>query len=87
MITLGCKVTAIPSYTAIYWQKKSEDITTNITSDSLTIEGITITTPSMSILKALPADSGMYTCYAVNNAGTGHSGSVNLTVYGGILNR
>lgn len=47
------------------------------------IESVSLTTTSISITSAIPADSGMYTCYAVNIAGTGHSGSVNLTVYGG----
>ncbi|CAC5368999.1 HMCN [Mytilus coruscus] len=82
--TVECKITSIPSYTHIYWQKEIRATTTNITSDFTVMESVALTTTSISIPRAIPADSGMYTCYAVNIAGTGHSGSVNLTVYGGI---
>ncbi|VDI13642.1 Hypothetical predicted protein, partial [Mytilus galloprovincialis] len=82
--TIECKITSIPAYTHIYWQKDIRGTTTNITSDSTVMESVSLTTTSISIPRPIPSDSGMYTCFAVNIAGTGHSGSVNLTVYGGI---
>ncbi|CAC5425257.1 HMCN [Mytilus coruscus] len=82
--TLDCNITSFPNHTSVYWQRMSNGTTSNITSDYPELNGNTTMFPSMSILKAVSADSGLYTCYAVNIVGTGYSDVVNVTVVGGI---
>lgn len=81
--TIRCNIKSVPVFTIIYWQQISNGTTINITSNSPGITGITISTPSITILKATPSNSGQYMCFAVNIAGIGQSISINLNVVGG----
>lgn len=88
-MTLDCNATSFPAHTSVYWQRISTGTTTNITSitsdtcDIACIDGVTILNPSLTILMATTADSGLYICYITNKVGTGHSEVINLTIMGG----
>lgn len=82
-VTLNCNVTSFPVHTSVYWQRISNSTTTNMTSGQAGIDDISNVLPSLTILMIKSADSGLYTCFAVNIVGTGHSDVVNLTVIGG----
>lgn len=85
-VTLDCNFTSFPAHTSVYWQRVTTGITTNITSDYCDIaciDGVTVLNPSLTIIMAKTADSGLYTCYITNKVGTGHSEAVNLTIIGG----
>lgn len=83
--TILCKIVSVYDLTTVYWQKMFNGTIENITSDNHGIAGATIPRPSLTILKANPADSGQYACCAVNIAGTGQSNFINVTVFGGKL--
>ncbi|CAC5425775.1 HMCN [Mytilus coruscus] len=83
-ITLRCTVESIPTFIHIYWQKISSEMATNFTTDTIGVNDDTVVKAKLFILEGVPSDSGLYTCYAVNIAGTGQSDSINLTIYGGI---
>ncbi|XP_063406022.1 hemicentin-1-like [Mytilus trossulus] len=80
--TITCTISSVPAYTEVYWEHITNETTTNITSESLGFDGITLTRPSLKILKANAADSGDYICNALNLAGHGRSNSIKLTVLG-----
>lgn len=82
-VTLDCNVTSFPLHVSIYWQRISNGTTTNITTASSTTSLDTMLYSVLTILKADSADSGLYTCYAVNIVGTAKSDPVNLIVLGG----
>lgn len=74
---------SVPVLRNVYWHKIFNGTTTLITSNTSSIAGVRKTKPSLTILNAIPSDSGQYVCYGVNIVGTGHSNSINLTVIGG----
>ncbi|XP_063406250.1 roundabout homolog 2-like [Mytilus trossulus] len=82
--TLDCNITSFPNHTSVYWQRMSNGTISNITSDYPGLTGNTTMFPSMTIMKAVSSDSGLYTCVAVNIVGIGYSDDVNVTVIGGI---
>ncbi|VDI76426.1 Hypothetical predicted protein, partial [Mytilus galloprovincialis] len=83
-VTLNCNVTSFPIHSYVYWQRISNGTTTNITSSQAGIHGVSNMLPSLTILMIKSADSGLYTCFALNIVGTGYSDVVNLTVIGDI---
>ncbi|CAG2197201.1 PXDN [Mytilus edulis] len=84
-IVLDCKVTAYPKVSLVYWQKQSNNVITTLYNGSVGTEGITIDFPSLVLTRPVNADSGIYTCFASNIAGTQKSLSTKLTVEGGLL--
>ncbi|XP_063411625.1 hemicentin-1-like [Mytilus trossulus] len=79
-ITLQCKVTSIPSYSTLYWQKISEGSITNITTGYQGISGVTLKNPSLTIEFVTTFDAGIYKCIAENAIGTGNSTECSLTI-------
>lgn len=82
-VTLNCNVTSFPVHFYVYWQRISNGTTTNITSSQAGIHGVSNILPSLIILMIKSADSGLFTCFALNIVGIGYSDVVNLTVTGG----
>lgn len=82
-VILNCNVTSLPVHTSVYWQRTSSGLTTNITTGNLSSEKGTTLNHSLIISIAKPADTGLYTCYAINIVGTGRSKAINLTIIGG----
>lgn len=81
-ITIECNITAVPRVTNVYWQKQTDDSTTNITSIDQRVAGVSNTVPSLTLIKTQTADSGLYKCYAENLLGYGYSQNTNLSVFG-----
>ncbi|VDI60366.1 Hypothetical predicted protein [Mytilus galloprovincialis] len=83
-VTLECTVTTTTSATItdVYWQKKNECQTKNISSSTTSVKysGGTVNTPSLTIVNADGLDVSSYTCFASNIAGTGQSSSSFLNV-------
>lgn len=80
--TIACTISSVPAYTTVYWIKITNGSKTNITYNSLGFDGATLNRPSLTILKAKPADNGEYICNALNEAGHGWSNSITITVFG-----
>lgn len=68
----------------IYWQYKNNGVLTHIEAGTHGITGSTIEVPSLTIQTVTTSESGLYTCFATNDIGTGHSELINVTVVGGI---
>ncbi|XP_033758139.1 hemicentin-1-like [Pecten maximus] len=83
-VTLQCSVSANPSITSVYWQRIQNGVTAGITVDSINFSGATTANPSLTVINANSADSGTYTCFAVNSVGTGQSSQISLTVTGNL---
>lgn len=83
-VTLQCVVTSSLPVTSVYWQRNVGGSVTTITSNTNTnkYSGSTANAPSLTILSAELGDTGSYTCFASNSAGTGQSTVTTLTVTG-----
>ncbi|XP_069107388.1 basement membrane-specific heparan sulfate proteoglycan core protein-like [Argopecten irradians] len=79
-VTLGCKVSASPPHTSVYWQRIDSGVTTTLNIDGIKYSGSTVTSPSLTITSAGSNDASDYTCSATNVVGTGTSGQTTLTV-------
>ena len=80
---MTCDIRSTPNHTQVYWHKVSNELKTNITSETSGIDGATVISPSLTILRTVTSDSGLYTCCAVNAVGIGCSNTTQLTVIGG----
>ncbi|XP_069133480.1 hemicentin-1-like isoform X12 [Argopecten irradians] len=83
-ITLGCTVSANPAHTSVFWQRNVGSGTQTITIDNINFSGATVNSPSLTVLNADTSDTGTYTCFATNSAGTGQSSATTLTVSGNV---
>lgn len=83
-VTLQCTVSTTTSATItdVFWQKKNECQTKNISSSTRPAKysGGTVNTPSLTIFNADGLDVSSYTCFASNIAGTGQSSASFLNV-------
>ncbi|XP_052106699.1 hemicentin-1-like [Mytilus californianus] len=80
-----CSVSANPVHTSVYWQKDVNGVATNINlSQTSKYSGSTTTSPSLTVLNAVIADQGYYTCNAHNSVGTGSSSQTFLGVLGSV---
>ncbi|CAC5398269.1 unnamed protein product [Mytilus coruscus] len=78
-----CTVSANPVHTSVYWQKDVNGVATNINlSQTSKYSGSTTTSPSLTVLNAVIADQGYYTCNAQSSVGTGTSSQTFLGVSG-----
>lgn len=83
---MNCTVSANPVHTSVYWQKDVNGVATNINLfQTSKYSGSSITSPSLTIISAVFADEGYYTCNAQNSVGTGISLQIFLSVSGGKL--
>lgn len=82
-ITLTCQITGTPKPTGVYWEKRVNNGSKLITSETAGIRGCSLEVPSLTILYATTVDTGMYTCHAVNPVGVGRSLQIQLKVEGG----
>lgn len=67
----------------MYWEKKNGGEVITLTSQTKGIRGITVGTPSLTILFVTSTDTGSYTCFAINNVGVGESKTAELKVIAG----
>ncbi|XP_063427364.1 collagen alpha-5(VI) chain-like [Mytilus trossulus] len=83
-ITLGCTVTSNLAVTDVYWQRNIGSSITKIRSktNNNKYNGITTSTPSLTIFNADQNDVATYTCFAANSVGTGQSTTTQLSVTG-----
>lgn len=89
-LTIKCYVQENEEYPVrrIYWQYINNGVITLIESGNKGIAGSTIITPSLTIEMVTTSESGLYTCFATNDAGTAKSKPIQVIVNGGVyLNR
>ncbi|XP_033753215.1 basement membrane-specific heparan sulfate proteoglycan core protein-like [Pecten maximus] len=79
--TLQCTVSSTTTITNVFWQRLINGVTSTITVDNVNYSGGSTSTPSLTIITASPSDTGTYTCFGSNSAGTG-SATTQLTVTG-----
>lgn len=84
-VTLECDIDAIPPATRCFWFKTVNGITKEIFNGFAGTLGITLKTPSLTIVFATPSDTGRYKCIAQNVAGVGQSQSTKLEILAGKL--
>lgn len=83
-VKLECTITAYPPVTLVYWQKNIGDVITILNEGTVGTKGINVSMPSLIIMFPKTADSGSYTCFGSNVAGTQRSLAVKLNVEGGM---
>ncbi|XP_033752263.1 hemicentin-2-like isoform X2 [Pecten maximus] len=79
--TLQCTVSSTTTITNVFWRRLINGVTSTITIDNVNYSGGSTSTPSLTIIAASASDSGTYTCFASNVAGTG-SATTQLIVTG-----
>lgn len=82
-VTLECEVNAFPLPQRIFWHKIVNGIRLSISSGFAGTLGSKLSTPSLTIIFASSADTGLYTCIAQNAAGIGQSQTTMLEVLAG----
>ncbi|XP_033753605.1 hemicentin-1-like isoform X5 [Pecten maximus] len=85
-VTIQCTVTADPSHTVVFWERIIGGVTTQLTIDNVNYAGSQVNSPSLTVLSATTADTGVYVCKASNTVGTGQSSNVQLSVTGSVPN-
>lgn len=83
-IEIECEIMAYPSVILVYWQKKVNNTVSTLNRGTVGTKGINITMPSLVLTFPTTEDSGSYTCFATNKAGTQKSLPATLIVEGGI---
>ncbi|XP_052103233.1 hemicentin-1-like [Mytilus californianus] len=84
-VTMVCTISANPVHTSAFWHKVVNGVATNINlSQTSKYSGSTTTSPSLTVLNAVVADEGYYTCSAQNSVGTGTSSQTFLGVSGSV---
>ncbi|XP_063405445.1 Fc receptor-like protein 5 [Mytilus trossulus] len=85
-LTINCSVRSSEQdpVNEIYWKYNNKGIITKISEKTDGISGSSIRTPSLTILKMTSSESGIYTCYARNDIGTGESRPINVIVTGDV---
>ncbi|KAK3107564.1 hypothetical protein FSP39_017383 [Pinctada imbricata] len=84
-VTLQCSILAAsPSVTSVYWTRLVNSQTTTISIDGSKYTGSSTSNPSLTINPLATTDAGVYTCNAVNSAGTGSGQGILLSVSGSV---
>ncbi|XP_071150175.1 hemicentin-1-like [Mytilus edulis] len=86
-VVLQCLVISTLTLKSVYWQRNIGGGIKRITfeTDNNKYSGSDIITPSLTLFNSAQSDVGIYTCYAINGVGTGHSTTTTLTVTGSLL--
>ncbi|XP_069133119.1 mucin-22-like isoform X2 [Argopecten irradians] len=79
--TLQCTVTSSLTITNVFWQRTINGVPTTLTIDNVNYSGASTSSPSLTIISADSGDTGTYTCFSSNAAGTS-SATTQLTVTG-----
>lgn len=82
-ITLVCTITSDLPVTNIQWQKKRDEIFTDVYIDDVIFHGSLTSDPSLTLIGARFIDEGDYLCIAANYAGSENSNITTLNVTGG----
>lgn len=82
-VKITCNIIADPGVEIVYWKKEADGRTIIINHGAVGTQGVTPFNPSLILQSTTKADSGEYTCFAINDIGTGQSGSTLLNVIGG----
>lgn len=85
LLTIKCYVLENENYPVqnIHWEYENNGVLTRLVNGTEGIAGSTTTIPSITIKTVTTSESGVYTCYATNDVGTGKSKPINVTVIGG----
>ncbi|XP_069133193.1 protein sax-3-like [Argopecten irradians] len=81
--TLQCTVTSSLTITSVFWQRTINGVPTTLTIDNVNYSGAITSAPSLTIISADSGDTGTYTCFGANAAGTS-SATTQLTVTGAV---
>ncbi|CAC5377794.1 HMCN [Mytilus coruscus] len=85
-VTMVCTISANPVHTSVFWHKVVNGVATNVNlSQTSKYSGSTTTSPSLTVLNAVIADEGYYTCSAQNSVGIGTSSQTFLDVSGSTI--
>lgn len=82
-VTLQCFVNSRVTLQNIYWEKSSNGLIKAINQRDRGTRGVSLSNPSLTIVKVTLADIGEYTCIASNAVGTVRSDKISLRTKGG----
>ncbi|CAG2207666.1 HMCN [Mytilus edulis] len=77
-VQLMCTVRSNPQHNNVFWEKKNNDTTTTILSGMISIRGVTVENPSLTIDYVNMGTAGEYRCFATNEIGTSGSQAIDL---------
>lgn len=83
-ITLHCAISAVPSATAVQWQRTINGVTSGLNINGVDYGGSSLSSPSLVVYSTSITDTGTYVCKATNLVGTAQSVAIMLSVTGGM---
>lgn len=83
-VQLVCSVSGNPPATSVYWQKVKNGVVTTISANTNPnkYSGVTLSTPSLTVLNTDADDQAVYTCFAENAIGRSQSQQTQLQIVG-----
>lgn len=82
-MTLQCFVNSRVTLQNVYWEKTSNGLIKAIYQRDKGTRGVSLSNPSLTILKFTLADIGEYICIASNAVGSARSDKIRVTTTGG----
>ncbi|XP_063441331.1 hemicentin-1-like isoform X2 [Mytilus trossulus] len=85
-VQLVCSVSGNPPATSVYWQKVKNGVVTTISANTNPnkYSGVTLSTPSLTVLNTDADDQAVYTCFAENAIGRSQSQQTQLQIVGSV---